>query len=379
MPNTENEDHLPIETYGAIATIDLDAIAHNYQLLCKKIAPAQCSAVVKADAYGLGAANVAHILYKAGCRIFFVAQLNEGRDLKKVLPQDAIIAILNGLQPGSESIAAQNHLVPVLNSWDAILRWQNLCIKRRKNFAAIIQVDTGMARLGLDAQECKFLSANTSIFNDANILFLMSHLASGDEKENPSNARQLQCLKDIKSTFPNCPIALSNSGGIFLEKSYYFDLVRAGIALYGVAPNHKEKHIKPVLKLDARVIQSRHVEKGQAIGYGGDFITKHPSTITTIAMGYADGWHRSLGNKGSAFYAGQRLPILGRISMDSITLDTSDLPILLKAGDLVELIGEHQSLEEVAKDAGTISYEILTSLSRRCARVYLQNGKTTRL
>lgn len=360
--------------YGATLTIDLDAIADNYKTLANMVAPAQCSAIVKADAYGLGAKHVGPALYEAGCRFFFVAELVEAFELKNVLPSDAEIAVLNGILPGAEEMTAQAKIIPVLNSWNAITRWQQLCQKQKKRLAAILQIDTGMSRLGLDHDELHHLISEPTIFADANIKLVISHLAMSDEEKSPANPAQLEAMKKALSKLPPCKVAFSASGGIFLGADYYFDMVRPGIALYGVDPlARRSTVIKPVLQLQARVIQTRHVKQGTAIGYGGTFITERDSTITTLSVGYADGWLRALGNKGFAFFQGKRVPIIGRVSMDSITLDTTDLgENVPKPGDFVELIGKHQSLENVARDAGTIAYEILTALSHRYERIYLK-------
>lgn len=377
MGNLQQNQRISALAYGAIATIDLDAIAHNYNVLRMRVEPAACAAVIKADAYGLGAAQVGPTLYQAGCRIFFVAQLVEALHLKTMLPADVTIAILNGIQPGAEALTAEAGVVPVLNSWASIVAWQTLCHDKAEKLPAIIQIDTGMSRLGLDHDELNHLITDPAIFEAGDIRYIISHLASGDEAQNPSNQMQFAAMKAALAKLPDCPVAFANSGGIFLQADFAFNLVRPGIALYGVDPHgHVLTTIKPVLRLDARVIQSRHVQKGAAIGYGGSFTTTRPSIITTIAVGYADGWHRALGNKGAAYFDNQRLPIIGRVSMDSITLDATDLGCdALKPGDVVELIGNNQSLEDVARDAGTIPYEILTSLGKRYERIYLQNGR----
>ncbi len=232
-----------------------------------------------------------------------------------------------------------------------------------------------MSRLGLSVQELDQLADNLSLLDGIDVRFIMSHLASGDEPENPANARQLAAMRAALARLPKLPVAFANSGGSFLDKSYHFDLARPGVALYGVGPNTGDNPILPVLTLSARVIQVRDVDKGAAIGYGGTYIARGPMRVATIAVGYADGWFRSLSNKGSAFYGETRLPVIGRVSMDSITLDVSALPAdTLRLGSLVELIGPHQRLEDVARDCDTIPYEILTALGNRYARVYVERG-----
>ena len=198
----------------------------------------------------------------------------------------------------------------------------------------------------------------------------MSHLACGDEPENPANAAQLTAMKAALGRLPKAPVAFANSGGSFLGHGYHFNLARPGVALYGVGP--AGGGIRPVLTLSARVIQVREIEAGVAVGYGGAYVAKGPMRIATIAVGYADGWLRALSNRGSAFFGDMRLPVVGRVSMDSITLDASALPEgTLKLGSLVELIGPHQTLEDVARDCDTIPYEILTALGHRYARIYV--------
>lgn len=377
MGDLQITNKFPTLAYGGVLTIDLDAIADNYRALAKIIAPAQCSAIVKADAYGLGAAKVAPALYEAGCRFFFVAELVEALELKQLLPDDVKIAVLNGILPGAEEMTAAAGIIPVLNSWEGIEAWQKLCQKRSKRLAAIIQIDTGMCRLGLDHDEFEKLAGDPAIFDDADIKLVISHLALSDDEKSPENPAQLAAMKSALERLPRSKVAISASGGIFLGSDYHFDLVRPGIALYGVAPNGNTTiELEPVLTLNAYVLQTRHVPAGSPIGYGGTFITKRPSLITTISIGYADGWLRSLGNKGAAFFNGKKLPIIGRVSMDSITLDTTDLQENApKSGDMVELIGKHQSLDDVARNAGTIAYEILTSLSHRYERNYLKKSK----
>lgn len=360
---------------GGVLTIDLTALRHNYHVISKRIAPTRAAAVVKADAYGLGADRIAPAFYEVGCRDFFVAHLAEAFDLRPFLNSDAMIYILNGLQPGTEAACAAENLIPVLNSLEQLENWANLAQSLNRKLPALLQIDTGMSRLGLSAQEIDQLIDNIDLLGPIDVKFIISHLASGDEPENPANALQLDALHKALARLPKFPIAFSNSGGCFLEKSYYFDLARPGIVLYGVGPAASDHSIRPVVSLQARVIQVRTVEQGTPIGYGGTYIAPRRMQIATIAVGYADGWFRSLSNKGSAFLNATRLPIVGRVSMDSITLDVSDLPEgTLKLGSLVELIGPNQRIEDVARDCNTIPYEILTALGDRYARIYCDNA-----
>lgn len=356
----------------AIATINVNAIVANYKTLAKRVAPAQCSAVVKADAYGLGAKKIAPALYQAGCRNFFVAKIEEALQLKTILPDNIMIALLNGLPYTAEEFIAQAGIVPVLNSWNAIEDWQKLCQKKHQKFPAIIQVDTNMNRLGLDKQELQKLIKQPTIFEHAEIKYILSHLANSENASHSSNDTQLTAFKAILAKLPACKVSFANSGGIFLGSDFYFDLVRPGIALYGVNPHsQKQTTLKPVVKLEAQVIQSRFIDIGMPVGYKESFITRRPSTLITISVGYADGWPRILSNKGSVYFDGHKLPIVGRISMDSIIVDATDLDEKPQRGDWVELIGPHQTLETVSTDADTIPNEILTSLGNRYKRIYI--------
>jgi len=364
-------------SFGGVLTLNLAALAHNYRLISARCAPAQMSAVVKADAYGLGVERVAPVLYRAGCRLFFVAQMIEAYRLRPHLAPDAKIAILNDIQPGFAAIVADQGFLPVLNSLDSVKEWQALCQARQQSLPCFVQVDSGMSRFGLDARDLERLIASPDIFRLADVRAIMSHLACADEPEHPQNQAQLQRFREILTLLPPTPAALANSGGIYLSgkaREFIFDLVRPGLALYGVDPlGDSEKQLRPVVALSALVAQIRQVEAGSLVGYGGIYQAPHDMTVATISIGYADGLHRTLGNKGAAFYQGVRLPMIGRVSMDSITLDISALPAgSLQRGFMVELIGPNQTISQLAQDADTIAYEMLTSLGRRFGRVYIE-------
>jgi alanine racemase len=361
---------------GGVLTIDLGALAQNYRRLCARSAPAPVAAVVKADAYGLGAARVVPVLHEAGCRDFFVAHLVEAVRLKPYLPADARLYILNGLLPGGERLCADLGAIPVLNSLDQIRAWSRLAAALGKPLAAALQVDTGMARLGLSFDEMELLAADPAPLAGITLRLIMSHLACADEPELEANPRQLAVLRAASGLFPGVPVSFANSGGVFLGADYHGDLARPGVALYGGTANPAEPPMQPVVRLDVRVIQTRTVPAGTAVGYGGSHVTERETRIATLSAGYADGLPRSLGNRGAAYWGGIRLPILGRVSMDSLMVDMSALaPDALPPGALVELIGAHQTLEAIAADADTISYEILTRLGQRYHRQY-KNSET---
>ncbi len=358
---------------GAILRIDLKALVENYRLIRDRVAPSAVAAVIKADAYGLGAADVATVLSDAGCRHFFVAQLSEAVALGPRLPGGASLYILNGLRPGAEAECLASGAVPVLNSLDQIERWSQLAISRGRALPAVLQVDSGMSRLGLAGSELDLLKARPDPLRGVDLRLIMSHLACSDEPDAPANKAQLARFCAIADRFPGVPRSLDNSGGAFRKGRHHFDIVRAGIALYGGAPQAAAPNpMRPVVSLDAAIVQVRDVPAGTGVGYGLSFRTDAPSRIATIAVGYADGWPRHLSNNGAAFIGGIRVPIAGRVSMDSITLDVTSVPgEMLYAGAPVELLGPHQTVDDVAMHAGTISYEILTRLGKRYAREYL--------
>lgn len=357
---------------GGILTIDLAALAENYRILCRADAPTRVAAVVKADAYGLGAARVVPVLHAAGCRDFFVAHLVEAQRLDPVRPRDARLYVLNGLLPGSEGLCADLGAIPVLNSLDQVKSWSALAAARGVVLEAALQVDTGMARLGLSFAELQALAAAPAPLQGIKLTLVMSHLACADAPGHEANPAQLDVMRAASALFPDVPVSFANSGGVFLGPDYRGDLARPGIALYGAAPTTGVANpMRPVVRLDIRVIQTRTVPAGTAVGYGGTHVTTRETRIATLAAGYADGLPRSLGNRGAAWLGGVRLPILGRVSMDSLMVDVTALPAeALAPGALVELIGPHQSLEAIAADAGTISYEILTGLGQRYHRHY---------
>lgn len=363
---------------GGRFTVDLDAITKNYLTLVTKAYPARVSAVVKANAYGLGVKYIAPALYEVGCRDFFVAELCEAFELGDYLHMSSHSAktlrifILNGIERGTEAAAAEAGFIPVLNSFDAIKDWQRLCASTKSRLPAVIQIDTGMARLGLDETELQLLKNDITIFEAADILYLISHLSASDEIENHENEAQRLALIKATTGLPKTKIALANSGGILLGKPYCLDLVRPGLALYGVAPSETSEGLfYPVMELEARVLQTRKVAANVRVGYGGTFITTRPTLIATIGVGYADGMHRCLSHKGAAYFNNTRLPFIGQISMDSITLDVTKLgEHCPKRGDFVEIIGRNQTVSDIARAAGTIPYEILTSLGQRYDRHY---------
>lgn len=361
---------------GAKLTIDRDALAANYRLLRRQVAPAQLAGVVKADGYGLGADGVAQTLLSQGCEHLFVALLREAVALLPKVRGRAQVYVLNGLLPGQEEVCAREGAIPVLNSLDQARRWAAEALRLDRRLPAILQVDTGMSRMGMEPWEVDGFLADPAMAAWIDLRFLISHLACADEPDHPANEEQAARFRAMAERFPDLPRALDNSGGAFLARGH-FDLVRAGIALYGGAPRVGANPMRPVVSLETAIAQLRTVPAGAGVGYGMTFHTARTTRIAAIPVGYADGWPRALSNRGAAWIAGHRAPIIGRVSMDSITIDVTDVPDEhLYPGAPVELLGPHQTIDDVAADAGTISYEILTQLSRRYERAHVGMAAT---
>lgn len=335
--------------------IDLGAITANWKSLADKAPAARPGAVVKADAYGLGAQKVAPALYAAGARDFFVALASEGRDIRPVLPEDARIFVLSGHMEG-EDLAG---LIPVLNSPEQFFR--DRALRAKAPFA--IQLDSGMNRLGMEPGEWAAIRAEALAGGPA---LVMSHLACGDEPGHPANAQQLAAFRAMTEGV-DAPRALAATGGTLLGPDYHFDLVRLGIGMYGGLPYAEAR---PVVTLSLPVIQTREVKPGESVGYGYSWTAQRNTRIATVAAGYADGLARALARQGELkLWAGERAcPVIGRISMDLITVDVTELPFVPEA---LEILNARQGVDAVGDLGGTIGYEILTSLGRRYPRRYL--------
>jgi alanine racemase len=356
---------------GAILEIDLAGIAANWRSLARRVEPARCAAVVKADAYGLGAARVASALAEAGCGLFFVATIDEGITLRKALPEPIEIGVLNGPLPDSAAEFPAHRLTPLLNEPGQIADWRRLA-ERRGRLPAFLHLDTGMARLGLTIRE--FDALPDEIFSSSPILWrgLVSHLACADEPEHPLNDLQRARFAASRERVPHLPASLAASSGIFLGPAFHFDVVRPGAALYGVNPQPGQPNpMRQIVRLKARILQVREVDRGQSVGYGATHLTDRPGRLATVAVGYADGWFRALSPRGSGCLGGTRVPLLGRVSMDLVVFDVSGAdPALAHPGGFIELLNQDQGVDAVAADAGTIGYEVLTALGRRYHRIY---------
>jgi len=360
---------------GAWLTIDLDALARNYRILRDRAA-GNCAAVVKADGYGLGAGIVGARLAREGCRDFFVAHMSEGAALKPALPADANVYVLHGPMPGAEADFLALGLIPVLNSPEQLAAWSALARREGRVLPAILQFDTGMSRMGLSAGEAQAVAADPDRLAGVRLAYVMSHLASADDPADPTNALQLANFNAARALFPGVPGTFANSSGLFLSLDFHFDLARPGVALYGANPTPGAPNpMRPVVRLAAKILNIRTVPAGAGVGYGLTYRPADGARIATIAIGYADGFLRSLSNNGAAFVDDVRLPIAGRVSMDSVGIDVSALPEgRLNVGDHVDLLGPGQGVDDLARAAGTIGYEILTGLGRRFHRIYLDDS-----
>jgi alanine racemase len=357
---------------GAVLTIDLDAIRQNYALLRIRSGQAACAAVLKADAYGLGATRVAPVLAEHGCRHFFVAHLDEAIALRPHLPAYAEIFVLHGPPVDTDAEFIHHRLIPVLNSLPQISAWRRAAHQLNRRLPAVVQIDSGMSRLGLSPAEFDTWTSDPGFLQGIELRYLMSHLACAEQSRHPMNALQLSAFNAVRKRLPSCAASLANSSGIFLGPDFHFDLVRPGAALYGIAPvADADNPMKPVVRLRAKIIQTRTVICGDRVGYGATHCAQERRCIATIAVGYADGWMRSFSNRGCAFVDGVPAPIVGAVSMDTCTIDVTDAsPDCLFPGALVDLISADQPVDAVAALAGTIGYEILTSLGKRYHRAY---------
>ncbi len=385
MQNPSSSYQIPPEEAGGILTVDLTALVGNWSKLRERVRArgAVCSAVIKADAYGVGLEPVLTALAKAGCNVFFVAHVSEGKRARAI-DEQAVIYVLNGLLPGTASIMAQHRLRPVLGSLEEIEEWSAFCRSASTRLPAAVHIDTGMNRLGLPIKEALTFDPKV-IFKDFEPALVMSHLTSAEEADHPDTIRQIEAFRAVRAAFPDIRTSLANSSGIFLQQAPFFDLVRPGYALYGGNPTpDKPNPMQPVIELSGTILQVRTVEPGTSVGYNGRWIANGPCRLATVSIGYADGYPRSASGTdkkrtekiitGEAIVSGRLCPIVGTISMDLVILDITGVSEhLALRGSKAVLIGESLDIDEVAQRAGTIGYEILTNLGHRYARRYL-NG-----
>lgn len=373
--SNEPRNAAPAHATGVL-TIDLDRISANWRALAALVRPAECGAVVKADAYGLGAARIIPALVKAGCRTFFVATLEEAKAARALAPT-ATLYMLDGIVAGSAAAVRDAGVIPVLSTLREVTEWAALSSSRTDRLPAALHVDTGLNRLGLSAADIQALVMHVHGLDRLDVTLVMSHLACADEPEHAKNAQQRAVFEQLAPLLPRTARSLAASDGLMLGAAYHYDLVRPGYALYGgQAFGGGLTPVQPAVGLHVKILQVRDVVPGQTVGYSATWSPHELSRIAVIAAGYADGLFRHLsretgGGGGFVALSGQLAPIVGRVSMDLITVDVTGITPAPQPGDLVEVLGPSISIEAMGATAGTIGYEVLTSLGRRFHRIYL--------
>lgn len=376
------DDNDAFESAGLRLTVDLGALVENWRDMARRSGQARTSAVVKADAYGLGIEDVGEALYLAGARDFFVATADEGATLRLYAPE-ARIFVLSGIWPGLERVFFEHDLVPVIASEEQLAFWMSV-LADYGDYPCAVQVDTGFNRLGLPMADAIALADDVSRPASFAPVLVMSHLACGDDPSHPMNGQQLESFRKVAAAFEGVEASLAASAGIFLGSDYHFDLTRPGIALYGGHTfSGMANPMRPVATAEARIIQTRLGKAGEAVSYGGTLELTRDSRLAIVAAGYADGYMRSLSGNGVplrqsalpggyGFIAGHKVPVAGRITMDLTIFDITGVPEhLARAGDYIELFGRNVPVDDAAHAAGTIGYEMLTSMGLRHQRRYI--------
>lgn len=370
--------NLPPDATGII-TVDLDALQANWCALAERVAPAECAAVVKADAYGLGAAEVIPALELAGCRTFFVATPEEAR-AARLLTSKARIFALDGLFPEAAPLLVAADVAPVLASLAEVEEWAAEARRQERRLPAALQIDSGLNRLGLAHDEIKALVNEPGLLDALDVQLVMSHLACADDPDHPHNAKQRTAFNRRRALLPALQASLAASDGLMLGPAFHYDLVRPGYALYGgQAFRGESTPVSPVVTVQARVLQVRTLKAGDSVGYSATWQATRPTRLAIIAAGYADGFARALsatsGRKGGVvMIGGQKAPVVGRVSMDLITVDVTDIAGEVHRGDLATLIGPGLTIEAMGRTAGTIGYEVLTRLGARFVRRHTGGG-----
>jgi alanine racemase len=364
---------VPASATGVII-VDLGQIRANWRALAQRVAPAECAAVVKADAYGLGAAHVIPALVKEGCGTFFVATIAEAAQARGLAPK-ATIYVLDGLLPGAGSELLAIGAIPALASFEEVKEWATLAAARGQRLPTVLHLDTGLSRLGLTGSDMNVI-ATEGRTRSLDVRLIMSHLACADNPEHDMNALQRENFDAMRGYMAHVPASLVASDGLMLGVDYHYDLVRPGYALYGgQAFQGGPAPVAPVLNVKARVLQVRHVQPGDKVGYSATWRPSRPTRLAIVAAGYDDGVARALsrgtGEDGAhVMFEGKLAPIVGRVSMDLITVDVTKLKHPPVRGDFVDLIGPGLPIETIGAAAGTIGYEVLTRLGRRFHRIY---------
>jgi len=365
---------------GGQLSIDLGALARNWRALDKVSAGALTAAVVKADAYGTGIEMASKALHAAGARFFFVATPDEGLAVRAAVP-DAHIFVLYGLYPGAANLYIRQNLMPVLSSMPMLDEWINKCVERNEAYPAAFHFDTGINRLGFRLSEAAQVRERITALGFAPQM-IMSHLACADQPSHEKNRTQLALFGSVMSQFPGIPASLANSAGLMTGRDYHFQMVRPGIALYGGrAVNGRKNPMQPVVTLHVPILQVTEGRTGETVGYGAAYALNRNSKLAVLGHGYADGFFRSLSGTnqrpgGKVFIRGKLCPVIGRISMDLTIVDITELGSDMPGpGEGAEVLGPNVGVDDQADAAGTIGYEILTSLKGRYSRNYIGDGR----
>ena len=375
----------------SLLTVDLQALVDNWRLLDEKVGgDCCCASVVKANAYGLGVVPVVKALFAGGCRSFFVATLIEGIELRKAIAsKDCAIFVFGGLSYDiSDDVSCssdwQNYsLIPVLFSQEHVVRWLDFSRSKQQSLPSVLKIDIGMHRTGISIKELDQLLGNGDL-EALQPRYVMGHFACADEPDHPMNSQQSvlfqDCIQKIKALLPNTLFSLCNSSGIFLKNAPHHQLVRPGIALYGGAQRGLDaSRLQSVVSLNLAVMQKKTVKQGEGVGYGLSYRTTRETRLAIVSGGYADGLLRTLSNIGFGYYCGVKVPIVGKVSMDTVIFDITDVDDddsitidgeVIDSG-VVEVLGKYQTIDDLAAAAGTIGYEILTSLGHRFQRTYI--------
>ena len=375
---------MPLPVMGhtdSCLTVNLEAVVANWRYINSlSSAATTTAAMVKADGYGLGANHVAGALAQAGCNEFFVANLGEAIALRQHLDglgyDQSNIMTLHGCHIDQLDDHSAFRITPVLNDLEQLSCWRIFSQRQSNRLPAMLHIDTGMTRLGFDTDQIDWLVENKSTLDGVDCRYVMSHLVSAEIAGDPTNAKQLDAFHDVRRWFPGMPASLANSAGSLLSSAYHFQMTRPGIALYGAHPaDIPTDRLMRVVTWRARIVQLRHAKAGDRVGYGGTHLLDRDSRIATIGVGYADGYNRKLGGKATVLVGNQSAPVIGRVSMDSITIDVTDIdPAHMRRGT-VELLHNDYDLSRMAGDADTIAYEILKGLGTRPSRLYQNSQK----
>lgn len=353
--------------------VDLSALQSNYRTLQALAPRSSCGAVVKADAYGLGAARIAPFLARLDCTQFFVAYVDEGIAMREALPSSAKIYVLHGAMPGMEEAAEHHNLIPILNSREQLDGWLRHCRRRNQALPAGIHVDTGLSRLGFPMDELQTLAEKETGLSELTTALFMSQLACAEWK-NEVSRQQLRRFRKLTHLFPKAILSFSNSAGLFAGRQFHFDLIRPGGGLFGFfTSNHPCFKPSQVVSLRTQIIQCRELRLGDAIGYHQSYKVRRRMRVATVSIGYGDGFPRILGNREHVFICGTRAPIVGFVWMNLTTIDVTELPESWTApGTLVDLICPEQTVEDLASAANMLCDELTTGIGRRCRKLYVQ-------